>query len=179
MKRIFIETGRLLLRQWTPEDIDPFAALTADPVVMEFFPSVLSRDEAIAAIRRYRDSINTHGRGFFAAERKDTGAFIGFTGLSSPLFSADFTPCIEIGWRLSRENWGQGFATEAATACLEFGFATLGLDRIYSFTAKPNLKSQNVMKKIGMQFEGFFEHPSFSEGHWLQRHVLYKIEPKS
>lgn len=116
-----------------------------------------------------------YGYGFFAVERKDNGEFIGFTGLTHPGFEAEFTPCVEIGWRLSKQNWGQGFATEAAMACLKFGFQELGLNEIYSFTSVHNLRSEQVMKKIGMIKEGYFEHPLMDDGHFLKQHVLYKI----
>ena len=107
-------------------------------------------------------------------ERKDNGQFIGFTGLSHPGFEADFTPCMEVGWRLSRENWGHGFATEAAIASLDYGFNVLGCDVIYSFTAEPNIRSERVMQKAGMIKDGYFEHPLIEEGNWLRRHVLYR-----
>lgn len=142
--------------------------------MVEFFPSTYYREETLAQIDRCVDHIKQHGFGFFAVERKDSRQFIGFTGLSHPRFESYFTPCVEIGWRLSKANWGQGFATEAAEACLHFGFEALMLDKIYSFTTEHNIRSENVMKKIGMFKEGYFEHPSITEGHTLKRHVLYK-----
>ena len=173
--RIFIDTPRLTLRGWKLADEAPYIALNGDKQVMEFFPSVATGVETIAQIKRFKDHIDRHGYGFFAVARKDNGQFIGFTGLSHPRFEADFTPCVEIGWRLSRENWGLGFATEAAFACLDYGFNFLGIDEIYSFTSVHNLRSENVMKKIGMVKQGYFEHPSMEDGHVLKRHVLYKI----
>lgn len=173
--RIFIETPRLLLREWLPADEAPFIALNGDKEVMEFFPRTFTAEETCNHIKRIGSQINDQGYGWFAVERKDTRTFIGFTGLSNPGFESFFTPCTEIGWRLSKEHWGKGFATEAAKACLHFGFVQLGLDTIYSFTALPNTRSENVMKKIGMQKAGTFLHPKLEQGHFLQEHVLYKI----
>jgi len=175
MSRIFIETPRLILRQWKASDHDPYIQLNRDSEVMEFFPSLSTRDETLAQIDRHILHINRYSYGFFAVERKDNKQLIGFTGLSHPRFEAWFTPCVEIGWRLSKANWGQGFATEAAKACLEFGFNTLALNEIYSFTSVHNVRSEQVMIKIGMIKQGFFEHPQIEAGHFLERHVLYKI----
>jgi RimJ/RimL family protein N-acetyltransferase len=172
--QIFIETPRLLLRQWKHSDQAPFIQLNQDKEVMEFFPSIKTGEETLAQIERIIQNITKHGYGFFALERKDNHEFIGFTGLTHPGFESYFTPCVEIGWRLSKANWGNGFATEAAKACLEFGFDNLGLKEIYSFTSIHNKRSENVMIKIGMVKEGEFDHPLMDEGHFLRRHVLYK-----
>jgi RimJ/RimL family protein N-acetyltransferase len=173
--KILIETPRLILRQWKASDYDPYIQLNKDSDVMEFFPSVSSKDESLAQVDRFIAHIDQHGFGFFAVERKDSGQFVGFTGLSHPRFEASFTPCVEIGWRLSKANWGQGFATEAAKACLEFGFGSIGLDEIYAFTSVHNKRSEQVMLKAGMLKQGEFEHPLIEDGHFLRQHVLYKI----
>jgi len=173
--RIYMETPRLVLRDWTDTDNAPFMALNNDETVMEFFPSILPTAETMAMIQRLKAHFDQYGYGFFAIERKDNGRFIGFAGLSHPGFKAYFTPCVEIGWRLSRENWNLGFATEAATACLNYGFEILGMDEIHSFTSVHNARSENVMKKIGMFKQGYFEHPSIEGGHFLKKHVLYRI----
>jgi RimJ/RimL family protein N-acetyltransferase len=176
MSTIFLETPRLILRSWQQSDEVPFIALNRDAEVMEYFPAVLTAAETVAMIGRMSDHIAQWGYSFFAVERKDNGEFIGFTGLSHPRFESYFTPCVEIGWRLSRANWGQGFATEAAKGCLAFGLEELKLPEIYSFTSVHNIRSQNVMKKIGMDKAGLFEHPMVEDGHFLKQHVLYKIE---
>ena len=173
--KIFIETSRLILRNWLPSDYEPYIAMNLDAEVMEFFPSISTRAETLAQIERVTRHINDCGYGFFAVEQKDNGQFIGFTGLSHPQFETHFTPCVEIGWRLSKENWGRGFATEAAQACLDFGFNVQGLDEIYSFTSVNNKRSEHVMEKIGMKKEGYFDHPLVEDGHVLKKHVLYKI----
>ena len=173
---IYIETPRLLLRQWKQSDHEPYMQLNQDKEVMEFFPSTQTAEESTAQIERITKYIDQNGYGFFALERKDNGQFIGFTGLSNPRFDAYFTPCVEIGWRLSKHNWNQGFATEAANACLDFGFNTLQLDKIYSFTSVHNLRSQQVMIKTGMIKDGLFSHPMVEDGHILKEHVLYRID---
>ena len=172
---IYIETERLILRQWQPSDTVTYGAMNTDQYVMEFFPSILTAEESISHINRMSIHLEERGYGLFAIERKDNHAFIGFTGLWHPTFEASFTPCTEIGWRISKENWNQGFATEAAKACLVFGFEQLSLKEIYSFTSIHNKRSELVMKKIGMQKTGEFDHPNLEKGHFLQKHILYKI----
>ena len=174
--KVFIETPRLILRQWAVEDHKPYIELNQDKDVMEFFPSILTEVEILAQIERLSIHIDQYGYGFFALVRKDNHQFIGFAGLSHPRFESYFTPCVEIGWRLSKANWNNGFATEAAKACLEYAFNRLAIDGIYSFTAIHNARSEHVMKKIGMVKQGLFEHPLIEEGNILKQHVLYKIE---
>jgi len=170
-----IRTERLVLRRWREEDKEPFAALNADPVVMEHFPATLTREESDALVERIEAGFDEHGFGWWAVEAD--GEFIGFTGLSVPRFTAHFTPCVEIGWRLARSAWGRGFATEAARASLEDGFGRAGLIEVVSFTAVPNVRSQAVMRRLGMTHDPAedFDHPALPEGHPLRRHVLYRI----
>jgi RimJ/RimL family protein N-acetyltransferase len=175
MSQIFIETPRLFLREWQQSDHEPFIALNADAEVMEFFPKRLSREETLAQIGRITVHFERYGFGLFAAERKDNGQFIGFTGLAHINFDSYFTPGVEIGWRLSRANWERGFATEAAEACIQYGTHELNLKEIYSFTSVHNKRSERVMKNIGMQKAGEFDHPLVTRGDFLERHVLYKI----
>lgn len=174
---IFIETERLLLRQWKATDLSTYISLNQDKEVMQYFPSLLSEEKTRQHIDVIQKDIEQDGYGLFALERKDTHSFIGFTGFAHPKFEADFTPCIEIGWRLARDQWGMGFATEAAKACLAYGFRTLQFSAIHSFTSVLNTRSEQVMKKIGMQKNGEFDHPLLEEGHYLQKHVLYTIYP--
>ncbi len=174
-EQVYIETNRLLLRQWKPADSEVYIAMNADKEVMEFFPSVLTAEQSLEQIERITKHIDEQGYGLFAVERKDNGAFIGFTGLSHPRFTEWFTPCIEIGWRIDKANWKKGFATEAAKACVRFGFEKLLLKEIYSFTSVHNVRSEQVMKKIGMQKVGEFDHPLVEDGHYLKEHVLYTI----
>lgn len=170
-----IETERLLLRPWRPDDRDPFAAVNADPVVMEHFPSTLTRAQSDALADRAAAWLDEHGWGLWAVEVKDGPPFIGFTGLAVPRFEADFTPCVEVGWRLAAGQWGRGYAPEAARAAIRHGFDAVGLDEIVSFTSVVNVRSQRVMEKIGMERVREFDHPAIAD-HPLTRHVLYRIE---
>jgi RimJ/RimL family protein N-acetyltransferase len=144
---------------------------------MEYFPATLSRAESDAFAERVRSEMAERGFGLWAVELPGVAPFIGFTGLAVPRFAAHFTPCIEVGWRLAREHWGHGYATEAARAALEHGFDALGLDEIVSFTATGNAKSRRVMEKLGMtrDLADDFAHPGLPSGHPLRRHVLYRI----
>ena len=175
--RVHIVTSRLALREWTDADAEPFAALNADPRVMEFFPSALTRTESDAQMAAIRGFIRDHGYGLYAAEEKATGRFTGFIGLWPPSFEAHFTPAVEIGWRLARESWGQGYATEGARAVVDHAFGLLGLDALVSFTAEWNRPSRRVMEKIGMTHDPAedFLHPRLPPDHKLSRHVLYRL----
>jgi ribosomal-protein-alanine N-acetyltransferase len=168
-----LATDRLFLRDWREEDLAPFAALNADPRVMEFFPTTLDRAESDALAARLQGSIEESGFGFWAAERKEDGAFVGFVGLRRPRFM----PAVEIGWRLARAYWGKGYATEAARAALAHGFGPLGLSEIVAFTVPTNRRSRSVMERLGMAHDpgADFDHPAVPEGHALRRHVLYRL----
>jgi RimJ/RimL family protein N-acetyltransferase len=170
-------TARLRLRQWREEDLAPFAALNADPDVMEFFPKVLTRAESDAVAGRIRDHFARHGFGLWAVEAPGIADFLGFVGLAVPSFEAHFTPCVEIGWRLARPHWGHGYATEAATAALAFGFGDRALEEIVAFTVPANIPSRRVMGRLGMRRlpSDDFEHPAIPEGHPLRSLVLYRL----
>jgi RimJ/RimL family protein N-acetyltransferase len=171
-----IDTARLRLRQWRDTDMEPFARMNADARVMEHFPAPLDRATSDAVAGRLRAEIAERGYGFWALELRETGEFLGFTGLRIPAMSLPIGPCVEIGWRLAADRWGQGFASEAARAALGYGFVTLGLDEIVSFTALPNVRSQAVMRRIGMTHRGeVFEHPGVAPGHPLRPHCLYRL----
>jgi ribosomal-protein-alanine N-acetyltransferase len=172
-----LTTARLRLRQWREEDLAPFAALNADPQVMEFFPKVLTRAESDAVAGRIRDHFVRHGFGLWAVEVRGAADFVGFVGLAVPSFDAHFTPCVEIGWRLAREHWGHGYATEAATAALAFGFVDRALEEIVAFTVPANIPSRRVMGRLGMRRlpADDFEHPAIADGHPLRSHVLYRL----
>jgi len=173
-----LTTDRLLLRQWRDSDRDLFAAMNADPAVMEHFPALQTSEQSDSLIDRTSPGIEGRGWGLWALEVRDTGEFIGFTGLSVPSFEAHFTPAVEVGWRLTKRAWGNGYATEAARAALAHGFGPAGLDEIVSFTATTNLPSQRVMQRIGMTHDEAddFDHVRLPAGHRLQRHVLYRID---
>jgi RimJ/RimL family protein N-acetyltransferase len=174
-----LRTERLLLRRWRKTDRAPFAAMNASPEVMAHFPAVLSREESDASFERIERDFDAHGWGLWALESRASGAFLGFTGLKAwPVSSAlPFAPAVEVGWRLAREAWGSGYATEAARAALAYGFDTLGLDEIVSMTAVTNERSRRVMERIGMTHDPAddFNHPRVARGHRLERHVLYRL----
>lgn len=172
-----LETDRLRLRRWSRQDRERFAVVNADPIVMEFFPTTLSRDESDAFIDRIEEHFDHHGFGLWAVESRSSREFVGFVGLWSTTFDAHFTPAIEVGWRLDRNFWGAGMAAEAARAALADGFDRLGVEEIVSFTAAINVSSRRVMEKLGMTHEPSedFEHPSLPAGHVLRPHVLYRL----
>jgi len=173
-----IATERLLLRRWTSADLAPFAAMNADAVVMEHFPSTMTRDESDQFVsERIATHFDEYGYGLWAVERSDLGEFVGFVGLMWQRFDASFTPALEVGWRLSRPNWGQGFATEAGTAALRIGFTDLSMDEIVSMTSPRNTRSIAVMQRLGMTRNPAddFDHPRVPVGNPLRRHVLYRM----
>ena len=173
----FLSTPCLLLRRWRHEDRLPFAHLNADPRVMEFFASPLTQEESNALADRIETHFAQQGFGFWAIELVGIALFVGFVGLAVPRITAHFTPCVEIGWRLAHEVWGQGIAIEAAQAALRYGFETLQLNEIVAYTVPANLRSRRVMEKLGMTHyaDDDFDHPLLPEGHRLRRHVLYRI----
>jgi RimJ/RimL family protein N-acetyltransferase len=172
---VTLSTARLLLRPWRESDLEPFAAMNADPLVMEHFPAVQGREESDASARRAMRAVEERGWGWWAVEVIGGEPFIGFTGLAVPPFEAHFTPCVEVGWRLARHAWGHGYATEGARAALAYGFGALGLAEIVSFTALTNRRSMAVMERLGMRRDGEFDHPRIAEGSPLRRHVLYRL----
>lgn len=170
-------TARLRLRRWLPSDRIPFAALNADPRVMEHFAAALSRDESDTLASAIVDDFAQRGFGLWAVEIPDVAPFVGYVGLAVPSFQAHFTPCVEIGWRLAFPYWGRGYATEGARAALAFGFQTLALPEIVSFTTSGNHRSRGVMERIGMRLDPAddFDHPGLSSTPALRRHVLYRM----
>lgn len=175
-----LRTPRLVLRTWRDEDLAPFAAMNADPRVMEHFPSVLTREESDALVVRIGASIEEHRFGFWAVEMPGVANFVGFVGLAVPSFEAPFMPCVEIGWRIAFEHWDRGIATEAARAALDAAFGQLGLAEVVSFTVTDNTRSRRVMERLGMRHDprDDFDHPRLPEGHPLRRHVLYRIRAR-
>ena len=172
-----LTTPRLRLRRWRAADLEPFAAISADPAVMEFYPKCLDREETRAMIGRIEAHFERHGFGLWVVEVPDIANFVGYVGLSVPIYETAFTPCVEVGWRLASAYWGQGYATEAARAALVHGFGTLGLREIVSFTVPANVRSRAVMERLGMRRDAAedFDHPLLPEGHPLRRHVLYRL----
>jgi RimJ/RimL family protein N-acetyltransferase len=172
-----IATERLLLREWQKRDLEPFAEMNGDPLVMEHFPRTLTRGDSDALVGRIRASWAANGYGLWAVATRADDTFLGFTGLALHTFEAPFTPAVEIGWRFARGAWSRGYATEAATAALRYGFETVGLPEILSWTAATNQGSRRLMERIGLirDLDGDFEHPNVPAGHPARPHVLYRL----
>jgi RimJ/RimL family protein N-acetyltransferase len=171
-----LESERVLLREWRESDVEPWVALNLDAENLKFFPRVYSAEESLASYMRIRDLLNENSFGLWAAQEKSSGEFMGFVGLMHHnIPGISFMPCYEIGWRLDKKYWGKGYATEAAKVVLAFGLKDLQLEKIYSFTAKGNIPSINVMKKIGLQErpELAFEHPRIPDESPVKSHVVY------
>ncbi|ASU38172.1 GNAT family N-acetyltransferase [Herbaspirillum sp. meg3] len=169
--------SRILLRPWRKSDLEPCAAMNADPEVMRYFPAVLNRSESDYLVQRIEEHISEHGFGLWVLEIPGELSFAGFVGLLRVPFDAHFSPAVEIGWRLVPQAWGKGYATEAAQAVLSHAFNVLGMKEIVSFTTAGNKRSQAVMRRIGMhtRVEENFEHPRLPAGHPLRVHVLYRL----
>lgn len=173
-----LRTERLLLRRWRAADLRPCAAMNADPEVMEHFPAPLTGPQSAELIERIEAGFEQHGYGLCAVEMPARAPFVGFVGLSPVDDDLQFAPAVEVGWRLIRGFWGRGLATEAASAAIDFGFQALGLREIVSFTAECNLRSQRVMRRLGMRRDPDedFDHPDLPPEHRLARHVLYRLD---
>jgi RimJ/RimL family protein N-acetyltransferase len=174
---VTLSGNRLCLRRWRDEDREAFAAMNSDARVMEFFLRRLSRVESDAMVDRIQKDFSERGFGLWAIEVPDVTPFIGFAGFAVPGFSAHFTPCVEVGWRLAFEHWGHGYATEAARLALGHGFGTLALSEVVSFTSAKNRRSRAVMERLGMRRDPAedFDHPKLPESHQLRRQVLYRL----
>jgi RimJ/RimL family protein N-acetyltransferase len=173
-------TERLVLRGWRAEDRAPFAALNADPCVMRFLTPPMGRAASDALVDRIHVGFHAHGFGLWALEVPGSHPFIGFVGLAVPSFEAHFTPCVEIGWRLTRSAWGQGYATEGANAVLDFAFEEAALAEVVAFTARTNERSRQVMRRLGMGHDPRedFDHPRLEPGDPLRPHVLYRMSQR-
>ncbi|MDN5202079.1 GNAT family N-acetyltransferase [Fulvivirgaceae bacterium BMA10] len=174
MSAYIISTDRLGLRNWKESDIDPFIDMNKDEAVMEFFPRILTDEESKSLVSIFLNHFEDHGFTYYAVEKLNDQEFIGFIGLKYQTFESDFTPCVDIGWRIKRAAWNFGYATEGAKACLEYGFKALDLKEILAFTPCSNEKSQNVMKKIGMSKVATFEHSRMLAYDHLKDCVVYK-----
>lgn len=172
-----LATSRLRLRPWRTSDLEPFAAINADSVVMRYFPSTLTRSESDELAQRIMAHFDEHGYGFWAVDVLDGPEFIGFVGLQNGPPYLPFAPAVEIGWRLAAAHHGHGYATEAASAALAYGFDTLVLDEIVAYTGPNNAPSRNVMRKLGMCRDAAseFSHPRLPRNDPNSRHVLYRI----
>jgi ribosomal-protein-alanine N-acetyltransferase len=172
-----LTTARLLLREWRPGDLEPFAALNADPEVAAFLGTPLTREQSDALVWRIVERWAADGYGLWAVERVGDASFLGFTGLSVPAWAPE--PTVEIGWRFARHAWGHGYATEAAREVVRHAFEGLDLPALVSYTAVANVRSRRVMERLGMHRDGAarfdFLHPRLPEEHPLREHVTYRL----
>ncbi|PCI77252.1 MAG: GNAT family N-acetyltransferase [SAR86 cluster bacterium] len=170
-----LETARVVLRQWQSEDYAEFANMNADPDVMRYFPSLLSREESDTLTKKFDNLVIEKGWGFWVAERKSDSAFMGLVGLNQA-DDLPVTSCVEVGWRLAKAYWGRGYATETAAASLHFAFSILEQDRVAAFTTLANSRSREVMSRLGMKDrQENFLHPRVSQSSGLKEHVYYQI----
>ncbi len=176
----YLETERLILRDWKDEDRKPFAQMNADPIIMEYFPRRLGEADTNRLVDRFNEHFKKHGFGPYAVENKKTGEFMGFVGLSQIDFDAPFTPAVEIAWRLSYEYWGKGFATEAAQAVLEHAFDKLKIKEVVAYAVHDNERAIHIMEKVGMKRDpkGDFDYPALHKDHPLGKFVLYRVKKK-
>jgi ribosomal-protein-alanine N-acetyltransferase len=174
---VSLETARLILRPWLDRDREPFARMSADPQVMAHLLPFASPEAVDAWIDRQQVHLETHGFCFWAVESKADGTFIGAAGLLRVGYEAHFTPAVEVGWRLDRRFWGQGYAPEAAARAIRFGFEHLDLQEIVANTVPANRNSRRVMEKLGMSHTAAddFDHPLVPIEHPLRRQVLYRL----
>jgi RimJ/RimL family protein N-acetyltransferase len=172
-----LRTPRLVLREWHDEDLNAFAALSADAQVMEYVWSLDTRAASDAMAADIRRHFACHGFGFWAVQLAESPSFIGFIGLAVVSHQVRFAPAVQVGWRLFPRHWGHGYATEGAAAALDAGFGALGLSEIVAYTVPANVRSQRVMRRLGMTHAARddFDHPRVPAGHPLCRHVLYRI----
>ena len=176
MNTAYIFTSeRLGFRNWTEADISPLSIINSDPRVMQYFPSIQSYDQTESFVKRMKNQFKDKGFCYFAVDKLSTGQFIGFIGISEQSFKSEFTPAIDIGWRLSQKEWGNGYATEGAKRCLDFAFSEIGLNQVISICPEINHQSENVMKKLDMNKIGQFNHPLLKQNTQLQKCVVYEL----
>lgn len=174
----FFTSERLGFRRWKPADLPLFIAMNKSAEVMHYFPSTLSDEETTSLFDRIETHFDTHGYGFYAVDELQTHQWIGFIGFQNVRFEAEFTPAVEIGYRLLPSAWGKGIGSEGSLASLKHASTALPFNEVVSFTAKINIPSQRVMQKIGMNYQGDFDHPMINPNDRLYRHVLYHISLK-
>lgn len=174
-KQYLFTSARLGFRNWKSDDLEIMSELNNDAEVMKFFPSTQNREQTASFIERMQAEFATKGFCYFAVDTLDNQELVGFIGIHEQTFEADFTPCIDIGWRLKKSAWNKGYATEGAKRVLEYAFQNLQLEKIYSLTPVINLPSENVMKKIGMSRLRTFDFPLFNDDDRLKKCILYEI----
>jgi RimJ/RimL family protein N-acetyltransferase len=174
-KKYLFTSERLGFRNWLPADLELMHQINSDPDVMQFFPGLTPKEKTADFIIRMQNEFKEKNFCYFAVDNLESGGFIGFIGLHEQVFESDFTPCVDIGWRLAKKEWNKGYGTEGAKRCIIYGFQNLGLKKIISITPKINLKSEFIMKKIGMNKIKYFKHPGLAIHKNLEECVLYEI----
>jgi RimJ/RimL family protein N-acetyltransferase len=174
-KKYVFTSQRLGFRNWLESDLDAMSAINLDARVMEFFPATQSREHTKGFIERMQKQFSERRYCYFAACKLDNDELIGFIGINFQTFESDFTPCVDIGWRIKFDEWGKGYASEGAQKCLEYAFQELGIEQIFSIATKINLRSIHIMKKIGMKEDRHFIFPALKGDERLQECVLFKI----
>jgi RimJ/RimL family protein N-acetyltransferase len=168
------QSARLGFRNWITADIDKMAQINADSTVMEFFPAVSTKQQTIDFIKRMQLQFSQKGFCYFAVDKLIEQEFIGFIGLSEQTYPAAFTPCIDIGWRISSNEWNKGFATEGAQRCLAYAFNDLKIDKVYAVAPIINTRSIHIMTKVGMVKQYEFDHPLLNDDERLRKCVLFE-----
>jgi RimJ/RimL family protein N-acetyltransferase len=177
MNNIYLfSSERLGFRNWADKDLEPMSKINADQEVMEYFPRTQTKEETKGFIKRMQDQYETKGFCYFAVDQLDNNQLIGFIGLSEQRYEASFTPCVDIGWRLGKQHWGQGLATEGARRCLTFASRDLNLKKVYSIASVINTKSISVMKKIEMKYVETFDHILLHDFEKIKSCVLYEYD---
>lgn len=178
MENYLFKSERLGFRNWTEKDKPKMAVINSDPKVMEFFPSTPNKEQTEQFVDRMKSQFSENGFCYFAVDKLESNEFIGFIGIAEQNFESDFTPCVDIGWRLAQKEWGKGYATEGANKCLDYAFNNIGLKTIKSICPIVNDKSERVMEKLGMKKKKIFNHPLLKEYKRLETCVLYEKEGK-
>lgn len=176
VEKYLFTSERLGFRNWNSTDIDKLVQINSDKEVMEFFPYLPTKSETISFIERMQKQFHKKGFCYFAVDKLEDNEFIGFIGLSEQTYQADFTPCIDIGWRIDRKEWNKGFATEGAKRCMDYTLNNLKIQNIYAVAPKVNTKSEHIMVKIGLRKQYEFEHPLLLDNKLLKTCVLYRNE---
>ena len=177
-KKYLFTSDRLGFRNWTTTDIDKMHKINSDEKVMEFFPGIPTKEQTTEFVKRMINQLDDKGFCYFAVDKLDDNEFIGFIGLSEQTYEADFTPCVDIGWRIKSSEWNKGFASEGAKKCLDYALNELKLENVYSIAPKINTKSEHIMTKIGLKKQYEFEHSLLTTNDRLKTCVLYKTETK-
>lgn len=174
IKKYIFTSERLGFRNWELTDIDEMNQINSDEKVMEFFPGISTKQQTTDFVARMKSQFADKGFCYFAVDKLEDNEFIGFIGLSEQTYPADFTPCVDIGWRIKRSEWNKGFATEGAKKSLDYALKDLRLKSVYSIAPKLNTKSEHIMIRIGLKIQYEFEHPLLTNDDRLRTCVLYK-----